>query len=170
MITSKEGKTTPKLLELQKAESIYPDSIKLDDYFDGIQAAMQFNYKGITYLREFSDIYAAESYIFQEKNDEIVLEEELISPVLLKDYVVNGVVKFLTLPIITTSEEDNFGWIFAVLRPCRKLGQEEHPAPRFRLCHCTAKPALLLCGNCSFYGGYSPPRPSASSKEQDSFY
>ena len=131
MITSKEGKTTPKLLELQKAESIYPDSIKLDDYFDGIQAAMQFNYKGITYLREFSDIYAAESYIFQEKNDEIVLEEELISPVLLKDYVVNGVVKFLTLPIITTSEEDNFGWIFAVLRPCRKLGTGRASCPPF---------------------------------------
>lgn len=115
LITSKDGKTNSKALELQQLDSLYPESTRLDKYFDGIQVALQFNYKGITYLKNFSDIYANESYIFREGNNEIILEQELSSPVLLKKYIVDGVIKFLTLPIIASSEEDNFAKAYDVL-------------------------------------------------------
>ena len=115
LIISKDGKTNSKALELQQLDSFYPESTRLDKYFDGIQVALQFSYKWITYLKNFSDIYANESYIFQEDDNEIVPEQDLSSPVLLKKYIVEGVIKFLTLPIIAFSEEDTFEKAYDVL-------------------------------------------------------
>ncbi|CDW99969.1 Molecular chaperone, HSP90 [Desulfitobacterium hafniense] len=115
LISSKDGKTNSKILELQQLDSLHPESIRLDKYFDGIQVALKFNYKGITYLKNFSDIYANESFIFQEDSNEIVSEQDLSSPVLLKRYITDGVIKFLSLPIIASSEEDAFAKAYDVL-------------------------------------------------------
>ena len=108
MISSKDGKTNPKVLGLQQLDSLYPGSTRLDEYFDGIQIALQFNYKGITFWKNFSDIYADESFVFNEDRNEILPEQDLISPVLLKKYIKDGTIKFLSLPIIASSEEDDF--------------------------------------------------------------
>ena len=115
LISSQDGKTNSKIMELQELGLLYPESTRLDKYFDGIQVALQFNYKGITYLKNFSDIYANESYIFQEENNKIELEQDLSAPVLLKNYIVDGVIKFLSLPIIASSEEDDFEKAYDVL-------------------------------------------------------
>jgi hypothetical protein len=111
----KDGKTNSKVLDIQSLDLIYPESKRLDKYFDGVQVALQFNHKGISYLKTFSDIYASESYVFQEESSEIVLEQDLSSPVLLKDYITDGVIKFLSLPIIASSEEDDFVKAYEVL-------------------------------------------------------
>ena len=115
LISSKDGKTTPKVLELEQFGSIYPESTRLDKYFDGIQVALNFNYKGITYWKNFSDIYADESFIYHEARNEILPEQDLNSPVLLKEYIKDGTIKFLSLPIIASSEEDDFEKAYDVL-------------------------------------------------------
>jgi molecular chaperone HtpG len=115
LITSIDGKTNSKVLELQKLESLYPESTRLDNCFNGIQVALQFNYKGITFLKNFTDIYANESYIYQQESNEMVLEQDLDSPVLLKNYISEGVIKFLSIPIITSSEVDDFKKAYDVL-------------------------------------------------------
>ena len=115
LISSKDGKTTPKVLELKQFGSIYPESTRLDKYFDGIQVALNFNYKGITYWKNFSDIYADESFMYHEARNEILTEQDLNSPVLLKEYIKDGTIKFLSLPIIASSEEDDFEKAYDVL-------------------------------------------------------
>jgi hypothetical protein len=115
LISSKDGKTNPKVLELQQLDTLYPGSTRLDIYFNGIQVVLQFNYKGITYWKYFSDIYAGESFVFREGENVIVLEQDLSSPVLLKRYITDGTIKFLSLPIITSSEEDDFAKAYDVL-------------------------------------------------------
>lgn len=115
LISSKDGKTTSKVLELQQIASIYPESTRLNKYFDGIQVALNFNYKGITYWKNFSDIYADESFIYHEARNEILPEQDLDAPVLLKEYIKDGTIKFLSLPIIASSEEDDFEKAYDVL-------------------------------------------------------
>ncbi len=111
----KDGKSNSKKVDLQQLELLYPEGIILDEYFDNIQVSLQCNYKGIRYLENFSDIYSEESYIFQEESNEMVLEKELSRPILLKNYIEDGTIKFLTLPIITPSEEDDFQKAYDVL-------------------------------------------------------
>lgn len=91
------------------------ESIRLDKYFDGIQVALQCNYKGITYWKNFSDIYADENLVFLEGENTIVPEQNLNSPVLLKKYITDGTIKFLSLPIIAYSEENDFSKAYDVL-------------------------------------------------------
>lgn len=115
LISSKDGKTDSKFLELQQLDSLYPGNTRLDKYFDGIQVALQFSYKGITYWKYFSDIYADESFVFSESENELVSEKDLSSPILLKKYIKDGEIKFLSLPIISSSEEDDFEKAYDVL-------------------------------------------------------
>lgn len=111
----KDGKSTSKNLDLQRPELLYPESIVLDEYFDNIQVSIQCNYKGIKYLEKFSDVSSGESYIFQERNNEMILEEEIENPSLLKNYIEDGIIKFVDLPIISSSQEDDFEKAYDVL-------------------------------------------------------
>lgn len=115
IITVKGGKSNSKKLDLQGAKQLYPDGIELDEYFNNIQVSLQFNYKGVRYLKNFSDIYSDESYVYQENGGEMILETELISPVLLKNYIKDGTIKFLALPVISSSEENEFEKAYDVL-------------------------------------------------------
>ncbi len=115
VITVKDGKSITKKLDLQKLELLYPDGIVLDNYFDNIQVTLQCNHKGINFPEKFSDISSSESYIFQEIDNKMILEEELDNPILLKNYIEDGSIKFLTVPIIQSSEEDDFQKAYDVL-------------------------------------------------------
>lgn len=115
LITSKDGKTSPEVLKLQQIESIYPKSIRLDKYFEKIQVAIQFSYKGIRFLENFSDVDVCESYIYQENKNRIVQEQDLSIPALLKNYINDGAIRFLSVPIIASTEEDNFEKAYEVL-------------------------------------------------------
>ncbi|MGL5207029.1 MAG: HD domain-containing protein, partial [Acidaminococcaceae bacterium] len=84
LLSCKDGNTITNLIELKKIETFYPQSIRLDNYFDDMEVAIQFNYKGIQYLKKFSDIYGDESLIYQEKDGILFREESFSSPVLLK--------------------------------------------------------------------------------------
>ncbi|MBS4026115.1 MAG: ATP-binding protein [Clostridia bacterium] len=130
--TFKDGKSYSKNVDLQQLELLYPEGIILDKYFDNIQVSLQCNYKGIRYFKNFSDIYSDESYIFQEENNEMVLEKELSRPVLLKNYIKDGTIKFLTLPIIPSSEEDDFEKAYDVLEDFEAaLGKIDHEEANF---------------------------------------
>lgn len=108
VVSFKDGNTITCPVELKKIESFYPQGIRLDNYFDGMEVVALFSYKGIQYLRVFSDIYGSESLIYREKDGSLIKEESFSSPVLLKEYIQDGVIKYLRVPIIAFSEEDDF--------------------------------------------------------------
>ena len=115
VVSFKDGNTITRPVELKKIESFYPQCIRLDNYFDGMEVVAQFSYKGIQYLRVFSDIYGSESLIYREEDGSLIKEECFSSPVLLKEYVQDGVIKYLRVPIIASSEEDDFIKAYEVL-------------------------------------------------------
>ena len=67
VILCKDGNTITHPVELKKIESFFSQCVRLDKYFDGMEVAAQFSYKGIHYLKFFSDIYSNESLVYQEK-------------------------------------------------------------------------------------------------------
>ncbi len=115
VVSFKDGNTIPHQVELKKIGSFYPQCIRLDSYFDGMEVATQFSYKGIQYLRIFSDIYGSESLIYREKDGMLLKEKSFSSPVILKEYIQDGVIKYLRVPIIPSFEEDNFIKAYDVL-------------------------------------------------------
>ena len=115
LINSRDGQTDTEILELQNLESFYPDTIRLDSYFDGIQVALKFNYKGIAYWENFSDIPSDKSFIFREDENQIVAEQGVVPPVLLKNFVSGGAIEFVSVPIISSFQEDDFERAYDVL-------------------------------------------------------
>ncbi|QAT42431.1 hypothetical protein EQM06_03860 [Aminipila luticellarii] len=115
LVICKEGSTTTKSINLKKIGSFYPESIRLDRYFDGIEVEAKFSYKGIQYLEFFSDISCDESLVYQEKTNALFKEEEIHPRKLLKDFIDDGSIKYLRVPIITPSEEDEFIKSYEVL-------------------------------------------------------
>lgn len=113
--SSKDGTTVMREIGLKKIDSFYPQSIRLDRYFDGMEVVAQFSYKGIQYLKTFSDIYGNESLIYCEDKGLLIKEESFSSPVLLKGYIQDGIIKYLRVPIIASSEEDKFIKAYEVL-------------------------------------------------------
>lgn len=112
---SKDGENNEKVLELREFSAIYPEGINLSEYFDGINVVMQFNYRGIRFLKTFSDIYSNESLIYIEKMHAMVRDDTCSEPILLKGYIRNGVIKYLRVPIIPSSEKENFDKAYDVL-------------------------------------------------------
>ena len=115
LIICQEGSTTTKNIDLKKIGSFYSDSIKLDRYFDEIDVEAKFSYKGIQYLEFFSDISCDESLVYQEKTNALFKEEGIYPRKLLKDFIDDGVIKYLRVPIIPPSEKDNFIKAYEVL-------------------------------------------------------
>ena len=93
-------------VELKKIEYFYPQGINLSNYFNGMEVIIQFNYKNIEFLRVFSDIYGTEHLIYKEEGSVLVKEEKFASPVLLKEYIQNGIIEYLKIPIIWAEEEE----------------------------------------------------------------
>lgn len=115
VISCKDGNSITKPIELKKIESFNPQCLRLDDYFDGLEVAVLFSYKGIQYLRTFSDIYCNESLIYWEKSGSLCREESISPPVLLKEFIQDGTIKYLRVPIIASTEEDDFIKAYEVL-------------------------------------------------------
>ena len=114
VLSCKDGATITRPIELKKIEAFYPESIRLDKYFDEMEVATHFTYKGIQYLRTFSDIYSSKSLIYNEKTGAL-LREQSIPPCYLKNFIQDGVVTYLRVPIIETSEEQDFMKAYEVL-------------------------------------------------------
>lgn len=115
VISCKDGNSKTNQVELKKIESFYPQSIRLDNYFNGLEVAALFSYKGIEYLRTFSDIYSNESLIYFENPGILCHEESVLNKILLKDFVQDGTIKYLRVPIIASTEEDDFMKAYEVL-------------------------------------------------------
>ena len=115
LANSKNGKSSEKVLQLKSINTICPEGKNLTEYFDGMDVVLQFSYKGINFLKTFSDIYGNESLIYSDEQHTLVREDDCDEPVLLKKYIKNGIVKYLRVPIIPSSEEDSFEKAYEVL-------------------------------------------------------
>ena len=112
---SKDGKSNEYVLQLKDFDMIYPEGKKLSEYFDGIDVVMQFSYKGINFLKTFSDICADESLIYMDNSHTLKNERNLQNPILLKEYIKDGTIKYLRVPIISSCEKNEFDKVYEVL-------------------------------------------------------
>lgn len=126
---SRDGKSSERALELKSADILCPDGKNLTEYFDGMDVILQFSYKGINFLKTFSDIYGSESLVYMDTNHTLERADESEKPILLKNYINSGTVKYLRVPIIPSSEEDKFTKAYEVLEDfdeaLRKIDYED---------------------------------------------
>lgn len=112
---TKNGETIEETIPLKTIEEIYPDGQNLSEYFDGIDVIIQFNHKRVNFLETFSDIQGDENLVYDENKHIMIREDSSAEPILLKNYVKDGVIKYLQVPIISSYEEANFEKAYDVL-------------------------------------------------------
>ncbi len=76
---------------------------------------MEFSYKGINFAQYLSDINGNTCYQYDENTNILRLEDKLNQQFYLKEYINNGVVKYISLPIISEEEKSNYNKVFDVL-------------------------------------------------------
>ena len=91
-------------------ETIIAENICLSEYLSGIEAFIDCSYKQINFAKYLSDINGYESYCYNE--EEYSVDEENIS---IKNFVKDGKITFLKIPIITEDEESEFLKAYDVL-------------------------------------------------------
>lgn len=114
-VITKNGETIEETIPLKTIEEIYPDGQNLSEYFDGIDVIIQFNHKGVNFLETFSDIQGNENLVYDENKHIMIREDSSAEPILLKNYVKDGVIKYLQVPIISSYDEADFEKAYDVL-------------------------------------------------------
>lgn len=108
-----EGKSNYDNLELKKISEFFPNSISLNKYLNAVQINVQFTYKGIDFPKNFSDLLSDESYLYNDENE--LVEDSESNPVYLKNYSKDGMLRYISVPIISSSEEDEYQKAYDVL-------------------------------------------------------
>ena len=105
-----KGVSMPLECNIKRIETIIAENICLSEYLSGIEAFIDCSYKQINFAKYLSDINGYESYCYNE--EEYSVDEENIS---IKNFVKDGKITFLKIPIITEDEESEFLKAYDVL-------------------------------------------------------
>ena len=108
--TMEKGVSMPLECNIKRIETIIAENICLSEYLSGIEAFIDCSYKQINFAKYLSDINGYESYCYNE--EEYSVDEENIS---IKNFVKDGKITFLKIPIITEDEESEFLKAYDVL-------------------------------------------------------
>ena len=108
--TMEKGVSMPLECNIKRIETIIAENICLSEYLSGIEAFIDCSYKQINFAKHLSDINGYESYCYNE--EEYSGDEENIS---IKNFVKDGKITFLKIPIITEDEESEFLKAYDVL-------------------------------------------------------
>ena len=108
--TMEKGISMPLECNIKRIETIIAGNICLSEYLNGIEAFIDCSYKQINFAKYLSDINGYESYCYNE--EEYSVDEENIS---IKNFVKDGKITFLKIPIITEDEESEFLKAYDVL-------------------------------------------------------
>ena len=108
--TMEKGVSMPLECNIKRIETIIAENICLSEYLSGIEAFIDCSYKQINFAKHLSDINGYESYCYNE--EEYSVDEENIS---IKNFVKDGKITFLKIPIITEDEESEFLKAYDVL-------------------------------------------------------
>lgn len=108
------GKSIVSKCNMQSLVDTGINVIILDEYLKDIKGCIDMNYKGISFLDTIEDINGHESFIYDAKSNYLTNMKEIVG-VGIKDFIINGCIEFLNIPIIDKNEGDTFNNAFEVL-------------------------------------------------------
>ncbi len=114
LVVFENGEPKYETFNLKNTTTVINNSIVLDKYLNNIQACIECSYKWIQFLDVMEDINGCKSYIYDVETAKIISEDEM-QATNIKNFVQNGEIKFLNIPIIESSEEEEFEKAYEVL-------------------------------------------------------
>lgn len=113
IMTFKGGLKKTEVLKLNTVGGTLPNYVDLSGYLNGITATVRFTDNKLTFLKNFSDLYSDNCYIYDSENNKLLYKDEE-KDVLLKNYVKNGKLTYLSVPIIDYYNEDDYKALYSV--------------------------------------------------------
>lgn len=111
IIIMENGKSAMRKCKLQPVIGTDVNNIILSEYLNDIIGYVNVNYKSIQFLDKLQEINGYDSYIYKSETKELI--EEIDGNI--KDYVKDGQLSFLNIPIIGDQEVDSFNKAYEVL-------------------------------------------------------
>lgn len=113
IIVIKDGITREEKCELNTVGNLMSTGICLDDYLDGIQVSLVGNFKNLYFIKGVEDINGGNSFYYNAELNVLCAEDSNVFQI--KDYVEDGLLKYVTIPIIDDDAKDDFLKAFDVL-------------------------------------------------------
>lgn len=98
ILTQEKNQQEAYICRLKEAKDVLPEKISLNQYLDGIEAYVECNYKGLNFANKIKDLNGNKSYYYNHIENEILEEDN--SDVSIKHFVVNDLIRVLTVPSI----------------------------------------------------------------------
>lgn len=105
------GKSTEIECNLKCPENMFSDNICLNEYLNGVEAYIDCNYKQINFASHLSDINGYDSYYYNGEYGSLDKDDGR----LVKNCVQDGKIRFLNIPLIDVSDEDDFLKAYEIL-------------------------------------------------------
>ena len=106
IIFQENGQTEVQICHLAEIDQILPEKVCLNEYLYGVEAYIQCNYKQINFSNKLEDLNGYKSYYYN--SEENCMIDENSCDLHIKDFVRNGDICFISIPIIDSSEEEEF--------------------------------------------------------------
>lgn len=123
--TIEDGQPNDVKCVVKDIKNVIAGNICLDSYLNGVEAYIECNYKQINFASKLSDLNGCDSYLYNDEDYTLVKENGIT----IKDYVEDGKIRLLNVPIITENDEHDFLKAYEVLEnygeALNKLGNYE---------------------------------------------
>lgn len=108
-----EGQITDTFCELKKIETAIPNSVCLDKYLNDIQVYLAGEFSHIKFAGMIEELNNCESFYYDSCKNSLIEEQEL--QLSIKEFVEDGVLQLINIPIIDFDEEEEFKKAYDVL-------------------------------------------------------
>lgn len=108
-----KGQTDTQVCKLERIDNILPDAICLKKYLNGVEAYIECNYKQINFANTIEELNGYESYYYDSDTNRLIKEKTC--DLRVKNFIKDGEVKFISIPVIHSNEEDDFQKAYDVL-------------------------------------------------------
>lgn len=109
--TIEDGQSKDIKCVVKDIKKVITGNICLNSYLNGVEAYIECNYKQINFASQLSDLNGCNSYLYNDEDYTLVKENEIA----IKDFVEDGKIRLLNVPIITENDENDFLKAYEVL-------------------------------------------------------
>lgn len=113
VVIQESGQKKEKKCNLMKIETVLENKICLNKYLDGIEVYINCNYNDINFTDNLEQLNGNESYIYNSARNCLI--QEFDADINICDYVKDGQIEFISVPIINEFDEDEFEKAYDVL-------------------------------------------------------
>lgn len=113
ILRTENGKNITKNCNLGSVVGMETNDIVLDAYLNNILGYIEANYKSVQFINTLNDVNGYDSYIYNPESSELIAENQ--SRGNIKDFIEEGNLKFLNIPIIGEQEVEGFKKAYEVL-------------------------------------------------------